>query len=229
MMAQTKDIPARVKKLIIQEAWGVCAFCHEDDVSTLEFHHIHGRDIAEPHDPENLIYVCKNCHGKITAGVLSEADVDLKKRELKYRDKFSPVKEAVSRSNVIHMRGVNKGTIANVVHIHGKSTRKPKNQPCEGAIGADLLKRNYLKYLIDRYHEFARAEKGSDYKFPVFYMAIKRKYGAKWDDVPLHLFENVCQFVQGRIEQTIIGKQQKAQGKSNYSTFQDYCNKYVKG
>lgn len=228
-MANTKDIPARVKKLIIQESGGVCAFCREDDVSTLEFHHIHGRDIPKPHAPENLIYICKNCHGKITAGVISLADVDLKKRELQYREKPFPVKSTGGRTNVINIKGVNKGTIANVIHIHGKTARQPKNVQLEGSIGSDLLKRNYLKHLIDRYHEFARAEKGSDYKYPVFYGAIKRKYGTKWDNIPSSLFEDVCQYVQGRIDRTIVGKNHKARGESNYSAFKAYCDKYAKG
>lgn len=66
-MIQQKDIPARTKKLIIQKTGGICGFCGESDVSTLEFHHIRGKQVADPHVPDNLIYVCKNCHGKITA------------------------------------------------------------------------------------------------------------------------------------------------------------------
>jgi hypothetical protein len=225
-MQKTKDIPARVKKLIIQESAGICSFCSERDVSTLEFHHIHGKDIPDPHAPENLIYVCKNCHGKITAGQISETDVDLKKRILKYSDNKN--KNLAGISNVINFSGkINAGTIANVVHFHGRPQIKTTNQPLQGTIGAELLKRNYLKHLIDRYHEFAKAEKGQGYKYVVFYQSINRRYGAKWDMIPLQQFEECCVYVQYRINNTVLGKNRKARGQSNYSSFSEYCNKYV--
>ena len=49
-MIKNIAIPARNKKKVIQETGGVCAFCGEKDVATLEFHHIHGRDITDPHN-----------------------------------------------------------------------------------------------------------------------------------------------------------------------------------
>jgi hypothetical protein len=225
-MQVTKDIPARVKKLIIQESAGICSFCSEKDVSTLEFHHIHGKDIPDLHAPENLIYVCKNCHGKITAGQISEADVDLKKRMLKYDDNRN--KNSAEISNVINISGkINAGTIANVVHFHGRSPKKTINQPPAGVIGAEALKRNYLKHLIDRYHEFAKAEKGQGYKYQVLYQAINRRYGAKWDMIPIQQFEECCAYVQYRINNTVLGRNRKARGQSNYSSFSEYCDKYV--
>ncbi|MGV8059807.1 MAG: HNH endonuclease signature motif containing protein [Smithellaceae bacterium] len=227
-MKSTKDIPARTKKLIIQEAAGVCSFCCEKDVSTLEFHHIHGKDIPDPHAPENLIYVCKNCHGKITAGQISEIEVKLKKRFLKFSENRN--KNAVGISNVINFSGkINAGTIANVVHYHGRAPGKTINKPPQGTIGAEVLKRNYLKHLIDRYHDFAKAEKGQSYKYPVFYQAINRRYGAKWDMIPLQQFEDCCVYVQYRIDNTVLGKNKKAKGQSNYSSFSEYCAKYVNG
>jgi hypothetical protein len=225
-MQNTKEIPSRVKKLIIQEAAGICSFCSEKDVSTLEFHHIHGKNIPDPHAPGNLVYVCKNCHGKITAGQISEADVDLKKRILKYSENRN--KNAAGTSNIINISGkVNAGTIANEIHFHGRSPRKTPNQPPQGTIGAEALKRNYLKHLIDRYHEFAKAEKGEGYKYVVFYQAISRRYGAKWDMILLPQFEACCLYVQNRIDNTALGRNIKARGQSNYSSFSEYCAKYL--
>jgi hypothetical protein len=210
-MAPTRDIPARTKKLIIQEASGICAFCGENNVSTLEFHHIHGKDGADPHRPENLIYVCKNCHGKITAGEISEADVVLRKRIITYEG--NPNRSSATPSHVVNVIGsVNTGTIANEVHFHGKTARQPRISPPIGTTGADALKRNYLKHLIDRYHEFARAEKGESFRYQVFHQTIKRKYGAKWDMIPVHQFEDVCEYVQERIDKTALGRNRKSKG-----------------
>lgn len=225
-MTKTKDISARTKKLVIQEAGGNCGFCGESDVATLEFHHIHGKNVPDPHAPENLIYVCKNCHGKITAGQISEADVDLQKRVLKYNG--NPIRKAADKNRIVNVMGsINTGAIANEIHFHGKTSRKITITPPGDAVGGDTIKRNYLKHLIDRYHEFARAEKGESYLYPVFYQAIKRRYGAKWDMIPLQLFDDVCTYVQDRIDKTVLGRNRKAGGQSNYSIFSEYYEKYV--
>ena len=226
-MPHPKDIPARTKKLIIQEAAGICGFCGENDVSTLEFHHIHGQNFSDPHAPENLIYVCKNCHGKITSGQTSEADVDLRKRILQYSG--NPSRKITGKSQIVNITGgVNTGTIANEIHFHGRISRKPTNPAPIGTIGAEAVKRNYLKHLIDRYHEFAKADKREGYKYPVFYQAIKRRYGAKWDRILLHQFEDACAYIQERIDKTALGRNKKAKRQSNYSSFNEYCEKYVK-
>ena len=34
----------------------------------LQEHHIHGRDIPNPNNPNNLIYCCANCHTRIHTG-----------------------------------------------------------------------------------------------------------------------------------------------------------------
>jgi hypothetical protein len=225
-LPNTKDIPARTKKLVIQEAGGNCGFCGESEVATLEFHHIHGKNMPDPHAPENLIYVCRNCHGKITAGQISEADVDLQKRILKYQGNSG--RKVADSAHIVNVTGsINTGTIANEVHFHGKTNRRTTIPPLADSIGGDTIKRNYLKHLIDRYHEFAKAEKGESYLYPVFYQAIKRRYGAKWDMIPLHLFEDVYSYVQDRIDKTVLGRNRKAGGQSNYSVFSEYCKKYV--
>lgn len=226
-MSKKEDIPARTKKLIIQESAGVCSFCRESDVSTLEFHHIHGKEIPQPHAPENLIYVCKNCHGKITAGVLSESDVDLQKRRLKYSGASNT--NAGSKVQLVNVSGgVNKGAIASEIHFHGAARSSIKIFHPIGTIGSDALRRNYLKHLIDRYHEFAKSEKGEAYKYTVFYQTLKRRYAAKWDMIPLHLFEDVCAYVHRRIDGTVLGRNRKAGKQTNYSDFSTYCEKYTR-
>ncbi|OGG03053.1 MAG: hypothetical protein A3F83_07030 [Candidatus Glassbacteria bacterium RIFCSPLOWO2_12_FULL_58_11] len=223
----TKDIPARTKKLIMQETAGNCAFCGEDNVATLEFHHIQGKDIPDPHNPNNLIYVCKNCHGRITAGDITKSEVLLKKRTLKH---FGNMQEKENRtSHAINISGsVVQGTIANEIHYHGQKKPSLHFNPPIGAIATDLYKKNYLKYLIDLYHEYASAEKGDSFKYPVFYQTIKRCFGAKWDMIPIEQFDDVCNYVQTRIDKTIRGKIQKARNEKNYSNFTEFREKYQK-
>ena len=225
-MVKKTSIPVRNQKKAIQESGGVCAFCGEADVTTLEFHHINGRNIEDPHNVDNLIYVCKNCHGKITAGSISLSDVVLQKRILKYSGNPNLDSTPVNTINV--NRSVNTGTIANVIHFHSRKKAPPKLSSPTGSIGANLKNRNYLKHLIDRYNEFAKAEKGSSYKYPVFYQAIKRKFGAKWDMILIDRFSDVITYVQKRIDSTLLGKTRRSKGQKNYSTYSEYLKKYGK-
>ncbi|HBC2126719.1 TPA: HNH endonuclease, partial [Vibrio cholerae] len=65
----------------------------------------------------------------------------------------------------------------------------------------------------------------SNMKYPVFYNALKRKFGAKWDMVPIDRFLELSTYIQDRIEKTVLGKKLKAQGKKSYSTFEEYLAK----
>lgn len=226
--ARSRDIPMRTKRLIIQEAGGVCPFCGERDADSFDFHHIHGKDGESPHDPDNLIYVCKNCHGKITAGAISESDVFLTKRILKFQGNPFLKKEAAS--NVLNFTGgVNAGTVANEYHYHnhGKSPKHPRPVPVSGFIGHDLLKRNYLLHLIKRYKEFAKAQKDREYKYYRIYTSIKQQFGVTRDMIPIELFDSACRYVQERIDATALGRNRKAHNQPNYSPFQEYCQKYI--
>lgn len=225
MKKQRSTIPERNKKKVIQESGGLCAFCDEDDVATLEFHHINGRNLDNPHDSENLIYVCKNCHGKITAGTISTADVVLQKRIIKFEG--NPNSKNTNIPSTIHLQNsINSGTIANVINLHTYKKSRPKISCPDGSIGSDLIKRNYLKHLIDRYQEFAKAEKESEFKYAVFYNSIKREFGAKWDMIPIERFSVVVLYIQKRIDRTILGKTRASKKQKNYSTFSEYISKY---
>lgn len=218
----------RTQKSIIHEAGGKCSICPENNFYTLEIHHIKGRDVPNAHNAENLLCVCKNCHGKIHGGQITEEDVILYKEKLKTQHIRNKQKqETVSNIKIF---GGNQGIVAqSIANISIKSTGKPspKFMPSHGSIGSDLVKRNYLKYLIDRYHEYAKAEKKEKFNYAVFYQSIKREFGAKWDMVPLNRFEEVCSYAQRRIDATILGKTRKVRGAARYSTFDEYCGKHA--
>jgi len=74
-MARRKTLPSKTTKLVFQEAQGHCPFCKVAEVSALEIHHITSAAAGGSDAPENLIVVCSNCHSKITAGDISEAEV----------------------------------------------------------------------------------------------------------------------------------------------------------
>jgi hypothetical protein len=99
--------------------------------------------------------------------------------------------------------------------------------PPAGALGADLDVSRYVKYLIDRYNEFAAADKTrkTPFKYPAIYGIIKREFGSQWNMVPLQKSDALILFLQARIEKTFLGRVQKKAGKRTFSSFADFLAK----
>ena len=112
MSKQRKDIPRMTQKRIYQEADSRCAFCREEEVTSLTIHHIDSNP-GNNHE-ENLILVCSNCHGKITHAILSQADVALKKREIFWTRKMT-VNKAGKTFSVVVDNSVITGDVANTI------------------------------------------------------------------------------------------------------------------
>lgn len=130
---------------------------------------------------------------------------------LRFTDEVKNKINNTNNGNVLNFNGTNnEGIIANVVHL--KTLKKSvKVSPPQGTISSSVTHRNYTKYLIDRYHEFKAADVGKkNLKYPVFYNAIKKEFGAKWDMISLNKFVELCCFLQSRIDKTILGKIKKS-------------------
>ena len=219
-----KAIPERVKKKIWQEADLRCAKCGQSNTSTLEIHHIKELALGGTHDEENLILLCSNCHSKVTADEISEAEV--------LRLKLSLINKTHTRTgekgsgDVVGITGdVTNSTVANKIEIKTQN-KTVKINPPSGTIASSADHRNYVKYLIDRYHEFKKAEVGKDkMNYGLFYGAIKREFGAKWDMIRLDKFDELSVYLQQRIDKTRLGRNQKAKGHKRYSTFEEYLEK----
>lgn len=223
-MATRPDIPKRIQKTVFQQFGARCAFCSESEISTLEIHHIEPYAEIKAHEEENLILVCGNCHSRINAGEIPKAAVYRRKVEAS----SGKLRHATLPANMISLENSsNTGVIANQLTITTKGRSKVKVVALPGTIGSNRDHRNYIKYLIDRYHEFKRTEVGSaDMNYATFYGAIKREFGAKWDYIASDRFENVACFIHSRIDRTILGKTQKSRGVKNYSTFDEYMAKH---
>lgn len=219
-----RAIPEKVKKRIWQEANMRCAKCGESDVDTLEIHHIEAVQAGGTDDKENLILLCSNCHSRTTAGDISEAEVLKLKMSLMAGKYTRPGKE--SSSDVVDITGnVTNSTVANTIEIKTQN-KKVKINPPSGTIASSVDHRNYVKYLIDRYHDFKKDDVGKDeMNYRIFYGSIKRQFGAKWDMIRLDKFDELSSYLQRRIDNTILGKKRKARGHKRYSTFEEHLEK----
>ena len=223
-----KYVFERVRKALRQQAGKRCPICGEDNEFTFQYHHI--KPVAEGGESEetNLILLCSNCHSKVTQGLIERSEIEKIKKSLGSGNHSHATPK--TESNVIHFQGRNRGQVAN--KIENKTEIKTENKtvkfnPPNGSIASSLEHRNYTKYLIDRYHEFKKSEIGQEnMKYAVLYTSIKRKFGAKWDLIPLGRFEELSAYLQGRIDKTVLGKNHKARGRKNYSTFEEYNDKH---
>jgi hypothetical protein len=147
---------------------------------------------------------------------------------LKFADEVKRKMDITNNENILNFNGTNnEGVVANIVTI--KTFKKNiKTSAPQGSISSSLNHKNYIKHLIDRYHEYKLADVGKDkIKYPVFYGAIKREFGAKWDMIPLHKFLELSSFIQGRIDKTILGKKRKSEKSKCYSSYEEYLAKHV--
>lgn len=116
-------------------------------------------------------------------------------------------------------------TVTNVVVVK-PSNNQGKTEYPPGCIGADLMRRNYIRHLVDRYHRFKDADKSfgkaSRFSYAVIYKNIESKFKAPAYFIPVERFDELASYLHGRINQTMLGKRNHARGQANYSTFDEY-------
>ena len=218
-------IPSMISKKVFQEAANCCPFCKEAEVEALQIHHID----EEPtnNDLANLILVCASCHAKITHGAISTADVHLQKRMTQFTARARDFHAAERTQSVNVSQSTNTGIIANVVNIKGRKDTKRPN-PVD-SIGADAIKKGYIHYLAGKYIDFRKA----DSSFGAFghaarfhpgeiHTTIFSRFKAKTFDIHIARFDELAEYIQGRIDRTILGKRNISQGHPNYSSFDAY-------
>jgi hypothetical protein len=120
------------------------------------------------------------------------------------------------------------GAVQAGVVVFKTSRRKLKIAPPSGSIGADGDAMRYVKYLIDRYNDFAKSDPSRSGSFnpAVIYATIKRIYGANWDLVSHSRFAHLTGYLQYRIEKTRLSRIGAARGHALYSGFDEYLRKH---
>jgi hypothetical protein len=104
-----------------------------------------------------------------------------------------------------------------------KNTRtKVSLAPPENSIGAARAKVAYCQHLIDRYQEYQKSDRTgkSEFKYAAIHVALKRTFGTQWKLLDEEQFSEVVAYLQRRIDATIVGKLNRANGHPNYSSFE---------
>lgn len=110
------------------------------------------------------------------------------------------------------------------VFIEAPTEVKPKILPPVGSISSNRKMRSYIEYLIKRYQEFQKADysKIGRNKYMIIHNALRNKFHQDWKLLPEEKFGEVYEFLQYRINNTIVGKNNKARGSINYHSFEDH-------
>lgn len=183
----------------------------------------------ERQDAANLILLCATHHKQVDSDPLAYT------AELLYavkRENESPATPEMStglerrarlfcENYLVHAKGdVNISSVhaQNVTIRVGKGRRAAIAPPVD-VIAASACHKNYLKYLIHRYHEFAKEQPGREFRFAVVYGSITQEFKTKWDWIPLSRFTEVVSFMHHRIDNTWLGRQKKKQGIARYEDF----------
>lgn len=224
-----KAIPKKVEKQIFKEANSSCPFCGEQDVNTLEIHHIKPVSEGGTNETGNLLLTCSNCHSKITEGKISQGDAYQKKILILSGENTNGPSYSKAKGDVKLVQSINKGVVAHSVNtVNIKTSKSPtiKTLPPIGTIGSEFEKRNYVKHLIDRYHEFKKADKTlNKMNYTILHRTIQRNFGAKIDLISLSKFEELVEYLKNRIDSTILGKSNRKHGKKSYSSFEEFLRK----
>lgn len=220
-----KKLPPKLLKALQQEVNSSCPFCNEENVNTFEFHHIIALSKGGTDEIDNLILVCCNCHSKIERGDIGILDVLKKKLTLTSNKKKLKVKKREgSTSNKIKLKdSINTGIISNNLTLKTKTDNLKILAP-EGTLGADADKLTYIKNLIKRYQDFASKQKGRiEYKYSVIYKIIYSKFKvSKIELIKVDKFEEIKEYLQEKIDGTVLGRINRSKGIKNYSSYDDF-------
>ncbi len=138
---------------------------------------------------------------------------------------LSPCRGRIDCHTSVYATNIKDSVIGNNITINTSKNQNVKKAPIQGTIGSNTYMKNYVKHLIDRYHEFKRASESANrgqMKYALIYNAIKKEIGFKWDETPDERFEDLCEYLQKRIDNTILGKTQKSREIKNYSTYDEF-------
>ncbi|MBI2927070.1 MAG: hypothetical protein HYY24_15350 [Verrucomicrobia bacterium] len=112
----------------------------------------------------------------------------------------------------------------------GKASKRAAYYP-PGCIGADLAKRNYVRYLVERYHEHREADvrfgRTDRFHYSVIFKNIEARFQAPTYFIPEARFEELADYLQGRIDNTMLGRVNAKRGIANYESFDEYVMQHM--
>ena len=111
-----------------------------------------------------------------------------------------------------------------------KSGKCPASYP-EGCIGGSLAKRNYVKYLVERYNRYCetddRFERHDRFHYAMLFKNIESKFKAPTYFIPEERFAELVDFLHHRVDNTALGSVNSRRGIPNYESFDEYVMQHM--
>ena len=111
-----------------------------------------------------------------------------------------------------------------------KGGKRPTSYP-EGCVGANLAKRNYVKYLVERYNHYREADarfgRTARFHYSVLFKNIESKFKAPTYFIPETRFGELVDYLHERIDNTILGRVNNKRGIPNYESFDEYVMQHM--
>ncbi len=117
---------------------------------------------------------------------------------------------------------------SSIDRIHrGRRSSQPTEYPA-GSIGRNLVKRNYVRYLVERYHRFREADSSfgsgpARFSYAVLFKNVEREFKAPTYFIPEARFNELVEYLQQRVDRTILGKRNRARGIRNYASPEEFA------
>ena len=97
-----------------------------------------------------------------------------------------------------------------------------------GTVGSNLLQRYYVKYLVERYHRSRQVESefgtgSTRFSYAAIFTNIERQFKAPTYFIPEKRFDELVEFLQRRVDRTVLGKRNRARGIRNYVTPEEFA------
>ncbi len=103
---------------------------------------------------------------------------------------------------------------------------KSRGDVIPGSLKSDLLKWNYVSYLVKQYDEFR--DKGSGWgdlrgpRYGFLRKRIEHEFGSPAGNLPVGRFEDVASFCKEYIDGTTLGRNNRSKGVRNYKPFDEF-------
>ena len=111
-----------------------------------------------------------------------------------------------------------------------KGSKRPASYP-EGCIGSNLAKRNYVKYLVERYNRYREADasfgRTTRFHYAVLFKNIETKFKASTYFIPEARFAELVDYLHDRISNTILGRRNGKRGIPNFESFDEYVMQHM--
>jgi hypothetical protein len=218
-------VSAAQRTRLLQEVSGACPFCGLELIGSLQIHHI-DRDSNNTVDA-NLLGVCASCHEQLTRQLIPDSEVIWRKRAL--QNGVHPArreKPGMNLSGTDNRGGVIAQQFLGKVVFEGG--RPPGPIILAGSIADNPTHYRYIEYLIKRLTLFRRAGASFGQRRKGVVHAggtrsiLENELGNLPKDLPVEKFDDLVATIKAKIDNTALGRRNKARGIRNYHPFEEH-------